>query len=85
MCKVQLLGSHSCSLGTQQEPLHRPAVLAIDLLGFGASAKPREATYNPHLWRDQVTQFIQEHCKPEEDVVLVGNSIGSQVSKTGLD
>ena len=77
---VQLLNSHRCSLGTQQEPLHCPAVLAIDLLGFGASAKPREATYNPHLWRDQVTHFIQEHCKPEDDVVLVGNSIGSQVS-----
>ncbi len=48
-------------------------VWAIDLLGFGRSAKP-EITYGADLWRDQITAFIQEVIK--QPVVIAGNSLG---------
>ena len=48
-------------------------VWAIDLLGFGRSAKP-EWQYGGDLWRDQLYDFItQVICQP---VVLAGNSLG---------
>jgi len=53
------------------------SVWAIDLLGFGRSAKA-EADYGADLWRDQITEFIQEVVK--SPVVLVGNSIGGYVA-----
>ncbi len=48
-------------------------VWAIDLLGFGRSAKP-EITYGADLWRDQIADFIQEVIK--QPVVIAGNSLG---------
>jgi len=48
-------------------------VWAIDLLGFGRSAKPNWQ-YNSDLWRDQLHQFIREVIG--QPVVLAGNSIG---------
>ena len=48
-------------------------VWAIDLLGFGRSAKP-EITYGADLWRDQIADFIQEVVK--QPVVIAGNSLG---------
>ena len=53
------------------------AVYAPDLLGFGASAKPSELVYDPHLWFKQVVAFVEEVV--QEPCVVVGNSIGSQV------
>jgi pimeloyl-ACP methyl ester carboxylesterase len=48
-------------------------VWAIDLLGFGRSAKP-EWEYSGNLWRDQLDDFITNVVgKP---VVLAGNSLG---------
>lgn len=48
-------------------------VWAIDLLGFGRSAKPN-CIYSGELWRDQLQDFIQTHIgKP---TVVVGNSLG---------
>jgi len=48
-------------------------VWAIDLLGFGRSAKP-EWQYSGDLWRDQLDDFITNVIgKP---VVLAGNSLG---------
>ena len=58
------------------------AVLAIDLLGFGESSKPTGINYDPHLWKDQVVGFVREIVG--EPVVLVGNSIGSQVRSSIL-
>ena len=49
------------------------SVWAIDLLGFGRSAKPN-ITYSGDLWRDQLNDFIQEVIG--QPVVLVGNSLG---------
>lgn len=54
------------------------AVYALDLAGFGASEKPPNLTYSPHLWYQQVADFAREVVK--EPCVLVGNSIGSQAS-----
>jgi len=48
-------------------------VWAIDLLGFGRSAKP-DWQYSGDLWRDQLTDFIQEVIG--QPAVLVGNSLG---------
>jgi pimeloyl-ACP methyl ester carboxylesterase len=52
-------------------------VWAIDLLGFGRSAKP-ELQYSGDLWRDQLKDFITEIVgKP---VILAGNSLGGYAS-----
>jgi pimeloyl-ACP methyl ester carboxylesterase len=48
-------------------------VWAIDLLGFGRSAKP-SLQYSGNLWRDQLHDFITEVIK--QPAVLAGNSLG---------
>jgi pimeloyl-ACP methyl ester carboxylesterase len=48
-------------------------VWAIDLLGFGRSAKP-EIPYSGNLWRDQLHDFITEVIG--QPAVLAGNSLG---------
>ncbi|CAA9576941.1 Possible alpha/beta hydrolase superfamily, slr1235 homolog [uncultured Synechococcales cyanobacterium] len=48
-------------------------VWAIDLLGFGRSAKPN-MQYSGDLWRDQLHEFVTEVIG--RPVVLVGNSLG---------
>lgn len=48
-------------------------VFAIDLLGFGRSAKPK-LQYSGDLWRDQLRDFISEVIG--EKTVLAGNSLG---------
>ncbi|GAB4231101.1 MAG: alpha/beta fold hydrolase [Stanieria sp.] len=48
-------------------------VWAIDLLGFGRSAKPN-LQYSGNLWRDQLHDFITEVIK--QPAVLAGNSLG---------
>ncbi|MEH2336681.1 alpha/beta fold hydrolase [Nostoc sp.] len=48
-------------------------VFAIDLLGFGRSAKPK-LQYSGDLWRDQLHDFIREVIG--QKAVLAGNSLG---------
>lgn len=48
-------------------------VWAIDLLGFGRSAKP-DIAYSGELWRDQLHDFITEVIG--RPAVLAGNSLG---------
>ncbi len=48
-------------------------VFAIDLLGFGRSAKPK-LQYSGDLWRDQLNDFISEVIG--QKTVLAGNSLG---------
>jgi pimeloyl-ACP methyl ester carboxylesterase len=52
-------------------------VWAIDLLGFGRSAKPTWE-YSGDLWRDQIHEFIQTVIG--QPAVLAGNSLGGYVS-----
>lgn len=52
-------------------------VWAIDLLGFGRSAKP-DWQYSGDLWRDQLHDFITQII--QKPVVLAGNSLGGYVS-----
>jgi pimeloyl-ACP methyl ester carboxylesterase len=52
-------------------------VWAIDLLGFGRSAKP-DWQYSGDLWRDQLHDFIQN--KIGQPAVLAGNSLGGYAS-----
>ena len=51
-----------------------------DLLGFGSSDKPDDAslTYDPYTWSNLVADLVAEHIPGH--VVLCGNSIGSQVT-----
>ncbi len=52
-------------------------VWAIDLLGFGRSAKPALA-YGGELWRNQLQSFITEVI--QQPAVLAGNSLGGYCS-----
>ncbi|MEM6717159.1 MAG: alpha/beta fold hydrolase [Cyanobacteria bacterium P01_C01_bin.147] len=52
-------------------------VWAIDLLGFGRSAKP-DQQYSGQLWRDQLHSFIQEVIG--RPAVVAGNSLGGYAS-----
>ena len=49
-------------------------VHALDLLGFGRSAKPAELPYGGALWRDQLAAYVRERIG--RPTVLVGNSLG---------
>jgi pimeloyl-ACP methyl ester carboxylesterase len=52
-------------------------VFAIDLLGFGRSAKAK-IPYSGDLWRDQLHDFIKEVIG--QKAVLAGNSLGGYAS-----
>lgn len=52
-------------------------VWAIDLLGFGRSAKP-DWDYGGDLWRDQIHDFIQTVIG--QPAVVAGNSLGGYVA-----
>ncbi|MEB3262816.1 MAG: alpha/beta fold hydrolase [Synechococcus sp.] len=56
----------------------RHEVHAIDLLGFGRSAKPAGPRYGGALWRDQLAAYVRERIG--RPTVLVGNSLGGFAS-----
>ena len=49
-------------------------VHAIDLLGFGRSAKPAELDYGGDLWKDQIVSYVRERI--QKPTVIIGNSLG---------
>jgi pimeloyl-ACP methyl ester carboxylesterase len=56
----------------------RHEVHALDLLGFGRSAKPAGLHYGGGLWRDQLAAYVEERIG--RPTVLVGNSLGGFAS-----
>ncbi|KZV33097.1 pheophytinase, chloroplastic [Dorcoceras hygrometricum] len=50
-------------------------VYSIDLLGFGASQKPRGFAYSMEVWAELILDFLNEIV--QKPTVLLGNSIGS--------
>ena len=56
---------------------HEFEVWAVDLLGFGRSAKP-DWQYSGDLWRDQLHDFIQHQIG--RPAVLAGKSLGGYAS-----
>eukprot|EP00904_Undaria_pinnatifida_P000299 jgi/Undpi1/1026/HiC_scaffold_10.g04490.m1 len=52
-------------------------VYAVDLLGFGASDKPKDVEFSLELWQEMLTEFITEKSRDaSEQWVVMGNSIG---------
>lgn len=52
-------------------------VWAIDLLGFGRSAKPKQE-YSGNIWQEQLNDFITEVIG--QPTILAGNSLGGYAS-----
>ncbi len=95
---VVLIHGFGASLGHWRHTLPALAggvlVYAIDLLGFGASDKPRSrldgepltpgaVRYCFDLWAEQVADFVADQVRsdaPERPLHLVGNSIGGIVA-----
>ncbi len=78
---VLLLHGFGASVGHWRhniQPLgSQRSVYALDLLGFGGSAKP-QVDYTIDLWVDQVIDFWDTHIS--QPVVLVGHSVGGLVA-----
>ncbi len=78
-----LLHGISCSLDFFEQviPLLSRSfrVLALDLLGFGGSDKPKQAPYSLQLYASLIREFLKKTRTPESrEVFAVGHSMGGK-------
>lgn len=73
-------GSHTCTWYDLLNPLIKAGykVWAIDLLGFGYSDKPLNASYGLQLYLEQIRAFMKEKQIPQAD--LIAHSMGGTVA-----
>jgi pimeloyl-ACP methyl ester carboxylesterase len=84
-CSVVLIHGFGCSTFYWRETTRALSgagytVHAIDLLGLGQSAKPKDVVYSTELWSNLVLSYVQEHVPSNDKVVFIGNSLGSVVA-----
>jgi pimeloyl-ACP methyl ester carboxylesterase len=72
---VSAIANWQNNIGTLSQ---RFRVLAPDIVGFGATARPDDVTYSLRTWTDQVWAFLDAHGI--EKTAIVGNSLGGRIA-----
>ena len=52
---------------------------APDVVGFGYTDRPTDATYSIHVWADHMIDFIETVIKKDK-VSIIGNSFGGAIA-----
>ncbi|HED31656.1 MAG TPA: alpha/beta hydrolase [Prosthecochloris aestuarii] len=81
--RLVLLHGISCSLDIYEEVIDILSgsfrVLALDLLGFGKSEKPRNIEYSLQLYAELLREFIRETSDGNDDIpFILGHSMGGK-------
>jgi 2-hydroxymuconate-semialdehyde hydrolase/2-hydroxy-6-oxo-octa-2,4-dienoate hydrolase len=72
---VSALANWQHNIGTLSQ---RFRVLAPDIVGFGATERPRDIVYSLRTWTDHVWAFLDAH--DIQKATIVGNSLGGRIA-----
>ena len=72
---VSALANWQHNIGTLSQ---RFRVLAPDIVGFGATERPRDVVYSLRTWTDHVWAFLDAH--DIQKAAIVGNSLGGRIA-----